>query len=69
MPAKPALILQSWSSLSPAEQIELRSEYQQDIERQPLTCSLDEKVERFANWLAVRGVSFTGNDLRHATTH
>lgn len=56
--------LQPWSSLTAAEQIELRADYQQELEHQPLTCSLDEKVERFSSWLAHRGISFKAEDLR-----
>ncbi|MCB1516956.1 MAG: hypothetical protein KDJ19_04980 [Hyphomicrobiaceae bacterium] len=56
--------LQPWSSLTAAEQIELRADYQKELEHQPLTCSLDEKVERFSSWLAHRGISFSSEDLR-----
>ncbi|MCB9994516.1 MAG: hypothetical protein H6873_12780 [Hyphomicrobiaceae bacterium] len=56
--------LQAWSSLTAAEQIELRADYQQELEHQPLTCSLDEKVERFSSWLAHRGISFGTEDLQ-----
>ena len=44
--------------------LELRADYQQELEHQPLTCSLDEKVERFSSWLAHRGISFGTEDLQ-----
>jgi len=56
--------LRPWSTLSAEEQTALRSAYQAELDKEPLTCSLDTKVERFARWLAARGVSFSMDDLR-----
>lgn len=56
--------LKSWSALTPQEQLALRQDYQAEIDKQPLTCSIDEKVARFTAWLAERGVAFSTEDLR-----
>lgn len=56
--------LRPWNGLDADEQTALRSAYQTELDAQPLTCSLDQKMARFAAWLAERGVSFTWDDLR-----
>ncbi len=56
--------LTPWSRLDTEKRLELRRDYQAELDSQPLTCSLDEKMSRFAEWLAERGVSFTMEDLR-----
>lgn len=53
-----------WAALDDDKRLELRRDYQAEIDRQPLTCSLDEKMARFTAWLAERGVSFTMDDLK-----
>jgi hypothetical protein len=56
--------LRPWSTLDSDEQTALRGAYQVELDKEPPTCSMDTKVERFANWLAARGVSFSMDDLR-----
>jgi len=56
--------IKPWSSLSADEQLALRIAYQDELDRNPLTCSLDEKTARFTAWLAERRVSFSPDDLR-----
>lgn len=53
----------NWSEVPAEEQTRLRIAYQGEIDRTPLTCSLDEKVTRFANWLAERNIAFSPEDL------
>ena len=60
----PSQDLRPWASLSADEQLALRNDYQSELDAQPLTCSLDEKMARFTNWLAERGVAFSMDDLR-----
>lgn len=55
--------MRPWSELSRDEQTALRLAYQDEIDRNPLTCSLDEKTARFTAWLAGRGIAFTAADL------
>jgi hypothetical protein len=55
--------LRPWRSLGEAEQTALRVAYQEALDREPPTCSLDTKIERFARWLAARGVAFSRSDL------
>ena len=52
-----------WSDLPPERQLDLREAYADEMARQATTCSLDEKVARFAAWLAPRGIVFTADDL------
>jgi len=52
-----------WSDLTPARQEALRAAYAEEMAHQTTTCSLDEKIARFAAWLAPMGVSFTEDDL------
>lgn len=53
-----------WGALGDARQLALREAYQQELDGQPPTCSLDAKMERFAQWLAGRGVAFSMDDLQ-----
>lgn len=55
--------LRPWTSLTPDEQAELRRDYQPELDQLPGTCSLDTKTERFAAWLAERGIAFSMADL------
>lgn len=52
-----------WSELSPTEQLELREAYQKVLDAEPRTCSMDEKVARFSNWLAARQIAFSAEDI------
>ena len=53
-----------WSALPPDRQLALREAYADEMARQAATCSLDEKISRFAAWLAPQGISFSADDLR-----
>ncbi|GAA3867392.1 hypothetical protein [Celeribacter arenosi] len=44
-------------------QTSLRDAYAAEMALQTTTCSLDEKIRRFAAWLAPQGISFEANDL------
>ena len=55
--------LRPWRSLTSAEQTALQIAYQEALDREPPTCSLDTKIERFSRWLAERGVEFGKGDL------
>ena len=52
-----------WRNLDPVRQAALRDAYAEAMSKQTATCSLDEKVARFAEWLAPQGISFTEDDL------
>jgi len=52
-----------WSDLSSNEQLKLRLDYQAHLDSLPPTCSLDDKVSAFANWLASRDVAFSIDDV------
>lgn len=56
--------LTPWAELDDKTRLRLRQDYQAELDANPRTCSLDEKMARFTNWLADRGVSFTMDDLR-----
>ncbi len=56
--------LTPWAALDKETQTRLRLDYQAELDANPRTCSLDEKMARFTEWLAGRGVSFTMDDLR-----
>jgi len=45
------------------QQDSLREDYSAEMARQATTCSLDEKIARFAAWLAPRGISFGPEDI------
>jgi hypothetical protein len=63
MSTEPAA-LKEWRDLTADEQTRLRIEYQAELDALPATCSLETKVERFANWLKGRGVRFSMDDLK-----
>jgi hypothetical protein len=50
-------------ALSPDRQARLREAYAEEMARQTKTCALDEKIARFAAWLAPQGISFSEDDL------
>ncbi len=52
-----------WRDLPPEKQEALRAAYADEMARQATTCSLDEKITRFAAWLAPQGISFDVEDL------
>lgn len=52
-----------WRDLPPEKQEALRAAYADEMARQATTCSLDEKIARFATWLAPQGISFDVEDL------
>lgn len=52
-----------WRDLPPEKQEALRAAYADEMARQATTCSLDEKIARFAAWLAPQGISFDAEDL------
>jgi len=52
-----------WSKLSRDEQLALRMAYQAHLDSLPPSCSLDDKVAAFADWLAARDVSFSIEDV------
>ena len=56
--------LTPWAALDAEARLALQRDYQAELDKQPLTCSLDEKMDRFSKWLATRGVSFTMADLK-----
>ncbi len=56
--------LTPWAELDEETRLQLREDYQAELDANPRTCSLDEKMARFTEWLAGRGVSFTMEDLR-----
>lgn len=58
----PSLI--PWAELSPERQLALRDAYGRDPDCQVATCSLEDKIAQFADWLAARGVAFGAEDLR-----
>jgi len=53
-----------WSDLPPQRQLQLREAYSAEMARQATTCSLDEKIARFAASLEPRGIAFGADDLR-----
>ncbi len=55
--------LKPWSALNKQEQLNLRLAYQEELDNQPRTCSMDEKMQRFVAWLEAQGVSFSQADL------
>ncbi len=52
-----------WSELTPEKQLQLRMDYQAHLDSLPPTCSLDDKVSAFADWLASRDVAFSIEDV------
>lgn len=61
MPRTPQLT--RWSDLPPDRQAALRDAYADEMARQTKTCALDEKIARFAAWLAPQGIGFGPEDL------
>ena len=55
--------MKAWAELTPDEQLALRLAYQAHLDTQPRSCSMDDKVTAFANWLASRDVSFSREDV------
>ena len=56
--------LTPFSALSPERQLALREAYAEEMAKQVTTCSLDEKITRFAAWLEPQGIAFGAEDLR-----
>jgi hypothetical protein len=50
--------LTPWEDLSAEEQLALREAYGHYLDTLPPTCHLEQKVERFRQWLAERGVAY-----------
>ncbi len=59
--------MKRWSDLSPEDQFSLRLDYDKEAGTLPGTCSLDQKIQRFSDWLAGRGVRFSEEDLPRRT--
>lgn len=55
--------MRAWKDLSEAEKLQLRMDYQAHLDSLPPTCSLDDKVSAFAEWLASRDVAFSIEDV------
>ncbi|MEJ1992493.1 MAG: hypothetical protein P8X50_12565 [Maritimibacter sp.] len=55
--------MRAWGDLTSEEQLELRLAYQAHLDSQPRTCSMDDKISAFANWLVAREVLFSREDL------
>ncbi|GKY89295.1 hypothetical protein [Sinisalibacter aestuarii] len=55
--------MKAWAELTTDEQLQLRLDYQAHLDSLPPTCSLDDKVTAFANWLAERDVGFSLEDV------
>ena len=55
--------MKAWKELTADEQLQLRLDYQAHLDTLPPTCSLDDKVSAFAEWLAQRDVAFSAGDL------
>ncbi|MCB1355997.1 MAG: hypothetical protein KDK53_05695 [Maritimibacter sp.] len=55
--------MKAWAELTAAEQLALREAYQAHLDTLPPTCSMDDKVTAFANWLADRDVAFSLKDV------
>lgn len=56
--------LTPWADLDADARLALQRDYQTELDKQPTTCSMDEKMARFTAWLEGRGVSFTMEDLK-----
>jgi hypothetical protein len=48
-----------WHQLSAAEQLALREAYGRYLDTLPPTCDLSTKLERFRQWLAERGITYS----------
>lgn len=60
MPTGPAI---PFRDLPADRQLALRLAWTAEADRQGTTCSLDDKIARFAAWLAPQGIAFTADDL------
>ena len=49
-----------WEQLDDQRQITLRYEFGYYLDTLPPTCSLESKIERFRQWLQVRGIAYPG---------
>ncbi|MCR9151105.1 MAG: hypothetical protein NXH83_13095 [Rhodobacteraceae bacterium] len=56
--------LTPFSALPPDRQLVLREAYAREMAKRETTCSMDEKIARFAAWLEPQGISFGADDLR-----
>lgn len=54
--------------LEPDRQAALRAAWAEEMARQASTCALEEKIARFAAWLAPQGISFGPEDLPRRRT-
>ncbi len=61
--AEQGTFMKPWSSLVADERDALQAAYQVELDKEPPTCSLETKVERFARWLATRGIAFSMDDV------
>jgi len=48
-----------WDGLSADEQLALREAYGRYLDTLPPTCDLSTKLERFRQWLAERGITYS----------
>ena len=55
--------MRPWTDLTLEEQTRLRQDYQEVLDRNPRTCSLQEKIDRFTQWLADHGVAFSADHI------
>jgi hypothetical protein len=59
--------MKAWGDLTSEEQLKLRLDYQAHLDTLPPSCSLDDKVAAFADWLATREVAFSRADVSPRT--
>ena len=52
--------MEKWSLLDPARQLAFREAFGRYLDRLPPTCSMEAKVARFRDWLALQGIDFDG---------
>ena len=55
--------IRHWRNLSPEEQLRLREDFGHHLDRLPPTCDLDDKIQRFQQWLAERNIHVDKRDL------
>lgn len=53
----------AFRTLPPDRQLALREAWATESAKLGNTCAMDEKIARFAAWLAPQGISFTAEDL------